>query len=75
MHSVFLSALLTFAGTPWYSGYADTTQAWGLTLLADQQLAGVIMWIPGGVVYVVTALALIVSWIKQTYEELSPDRS
>jgi putative membrane protein len=74
MQSVFLSALLTFAGTPWYSGYADTTHAWGLTPLADQQLAGVIMWIPGGVVYVVTALALIVAWIKQS-EQPAPDRS
>jgi cytochrome c oxidase assembly factor CtaG len=46
MQSVFLSVLLTFARTPWYSGYAATTAPWGLDPLTDQRLAGVIMWIP-----------------------------
>ena len=46
MQSVFLSVLLTFARTPWYSGYERTTSPWGLDPLTDQQLAGVIMWIP-----------------------------
>lgn len=39
--SVFLSALLTFARTPWYSAYDTSTPPWGLDPLADQQLAGV----------------------------------
>lgn len=66
MQGVFLSALLTFARAPWYAGYADTTRAWGLEPLADQQLAGVIMWIPGGVVYFATALALLAMWIRHS---------
>lgn len=57
--SGFLGALITFSPEPWYSFYASTTNAWGLTPLEDQQLAGVIMWIPAGVVYVGTALALV----------------
>jgi len=66
MQSVFLSLLLTFARTPWYAGYAATTRAWNLKPLADQQLAGVIMWIPAGLVYVATALILFVSWVRST---------
>ena len=66
MQSVLLSLLLTFARTPWYSGYAETTAPWGLDPLADQQLAGVIMWIPAGAVYLVTALTLLVLWIRAT---------
>lgn len=66
MQSVFLSALLTFASGPWYSGYASTTQAWSLEPLADQQLAGVIMWIPAGLVYLGVALALLARWITAT---------
>jgi putative membrane protein len=66
MQSVFLSALLTFARTPWYSGYADTTAPWGLDPLADQQLAGVIMWIPAGVVYLAAALTLLAAWVRAT---------
>jgi putative membrane protein len=69
MQSVFLSVLLTFARTPWYSGYAETTTPWGLEPLADQQLAGVIMWIPAGAVYLVAALALLVAWVRATERE------
>ncbi|MDQ4133990.1 MAG: cytochrome c oxidase assembly protein [Actinomycetota bacterium] len=64
MQSVFLSALLTFAPTPWYSVYAATTARWNLDPLADQQLAGVIMWIPAGLLYVGAGLGLLVAWIR-----------
>ncbi len=69
MQSVLLSALLTFAGSAWYSGYATTTQAWGLTPLADQQLAGVIMWVPAGLVYLGAVLALLTVWFREVDEE------
>ena len=69
MQSVFLSVLLTFARTPWYSGYAQTTAPWGLDPLTDQRLAGVIMWIPAGGIYLVVALALLVAWIRATERE------
>ena len=69
MQSVFLSVLLTFARTPWYSGYAQTTASWGLDPLTDQRLAGVIMWIPAGGIYLVVALALLVAWIRATERE------
>jgi putative membrane protein len=68
MQSVLLSVLLTFARTPWYSGYANTTAPWGLDPLADQQLAGAIMWIPAGAVYLVAALALLVAWVRAAEE-------
>lgn len=72
MQSVLLSALLTFAQTPWYPSYAQTTRSWGLTPLADQQLAGVIMWIPAGLLYVAVALALLVAWIGSSEAEEAP---
>ncbi len=69
MQSVFLSVLLTFARTPWYSAYATTAQKWGLDPLADQQLAGVIMWIPAGLVYLGAGLALAVVWLREAEQE------
>jgi putative membrane protein len=69
MQSVFLSVLLTFARTPWYSGYARTTASWGLDPLTDQQVAGVIMWIPAGGIYLAVALVLLVTWIRATERE------
>jgi putative membrane protein len=56
----FLGALITFASHPLYPVHGLTTQAWGLTPIQDQQLGGVIMWIPAGAVFlaaVVYALA------------------
>lgn len=66
MQSVLLSVLLTFASEAWYDGYATTTAAWSLTHLADQQLAGVIMWIPAGAIHVGVGLVLLVGWIRST---------
>jgi putative membrane protein len=52
-----LGALLTFAPDALYTTHARTTLAWGLGPLADQQLAGLIMWVPGIIPYaVITAL-------------------
>lgn len=64
MQSVFLSLLLTFARSPWYAGYASTTAPWGLEPLADQRLAGVIMWIPASLVYLGAGLGLLVAWLQ-----------
>ncbi len=72
MQSVFLSVIMTFARTPWYSSYATTTQPWGLDQLADQQLAGVIMWVPAGVIYVGVALTLLALWLRDIDRDSQP---
>ena len=72
MQSVLLSVLLTFARAPWYSSYSTTTTPWGLAPLADQQLAGVIMWIPAGLVYLAAALTLMATWILAAEREAIP---
>ena len=52
-----LGALLTFSSTPWYPIYAPFVSPWSGDAVADQQLGGLLMWIPGGAVYLVAALA------------------
>lgn len=64
-----LGALLTFSRSPWYPAYGDAVTAWGLTPLEDQQLAGSLMWVPPGVVYLVAALALMAAWIRDMERE------
>jgi putative membrane protein len=66
LQSVILSALLTFSPTPWYGSYGESARAWGLDPLADQQLAGVMMWVPGGLVYVGIALLLVTAGIRRS---------
>jgi putative membrane protein len=58
MHTSALGALLTFAPTPWYAHYADTA-AFGLSALEDQQLGGLVMWVPGGLAYLVAGLTVV----------------
>ena len=54
-----LGALLTFAGAPLFSVHQFTTAAWGLSWLQDQQLGGLVMWIPAGLLLTgYSALAL-----------------
>ena len=57
-----LGALITLAPSPWYAGAVDA-RVFGLTPLADQQLGGLIMWLPGGGAYVVVALAIVAAWL------------
>jgi putative membrane protein len=58
-----LGALLTFARAPLYAAHVATTQPWGLEQIADQQLAGLVMWVPGVLPYaIVTALIAGRAW-------------
>ena len=65
IHSGVLGALLTIAGSVWYPSYIGLTNSWGLTPLEDQQLGGLIMWIPAGLVYVIAGLALFAGWLRE----------
>lgn len=56
IHTGILGALLTFSPRVWYPVYAGRTEAWGLTALEDQQLGGLIMWVPAGFVFVIAGL-------------------
>lgn len=54
-----LGALITFAGRALYAPHWLTTQAWGLSPLGDQQLAGILMWAPASAIYLLAAMAIL----------------
>jgi putative membrane protein len=56
IHTGVLGALLTFSSNPWYPAYAQTAGHWGFTALEDQQLGGLIMWVPAGFAFVLAGL-------------------
>jgi putative membrane protein len=66
VHTSVLGALLTFAQTVWYPAYRTTTQVWGLTPIEDQQLGGLIMWIPAGLVYLAVGLWAFALWLRES---------
>jgi hypothetical protein len=63
LHSGALGGLLTFAAVPWYSAYQGNTALWGITPAEDQQLAGLIMWVPTGALYLCAGLGLFAGWL------------
>ena len=69
--NIWLAAGLTFSNTPLYSTYAGR----GAAALSDQQLAGVIMWLPADIVYFVTLLALFRSLLSDLDLRMRPRES
>jgi putative membrane protein len=59
-----LGALIAFSPNPWYSEYATSTAAWGLTPYEDQQLAGAVLMGPGGFVYLIVGVLLFAGWFR-----------
>lgn len=66
IHSGLLGAFLTFTHRVLYPIYSDSTYAWGLSPLEDQQLGGLIMWVPAGIVYIVAALIMFAGWLRES---------
>jgi putative membrane protein len=68
LHTGLLGALLTFSEASWYPIYHSSTGPWGLSPLEDQQLGGLIMWIPGGVTYLIVALLAAAKLLREPSE-------
>jgi cytochrome c oxidase assembly factor CtaG len=82
--NTLLGILLTFAPAGLYPAYRRPVdllgllplirQEWGLTPTADQQLGGLIMWVPGGLVFLGVVLATLIRWLGSGAEE-EPEQS
>jgi putative membrane protein len=59
LHTGALGALFVFSNDVWYPANGAAAADWGWTALEDQQVGGLIMWIPGGMVYPAIALMLL----------------
>jgi putative membrane protein len=64
IHSAVLGALMTFSAQAWYPFYAPFVAVWGYTPLEDQQLAGLVMWIPGGFVFTLLTIVYFAAWFN-----------
>ncbi|HKR62762.1 MAG TPA: cytochrome c oxidase assembly protein [Thermoanaerobaculia bacterium] len=62
LHTTLLGVLLTYANHLWYPTYAHTAPH----ALEDQQLAGLIMWVPAGALLTLIALALFAAWLGES---------
>ena len=63
-----LGALIVFAPQPLYLVHFASTAAWGLSPLVDQQLAGLLMWVPAILPYLAVGLWLAWSSLRPGVE-------
>jgi putative membrane protein len=62
-HASALGIFLTMSSRVWYPEYSAGATAWDVTPIEDQQLAGLIMWIPACLIYPAVAAALLGRWL------------
>jgi putative membrane protein len=60
---MFVAALITLADVPLYTWYAPAPRIGGLSLLDDQKLGGLIMWVPGGLFFWVVMTVVFFLWV------------
>lgn len=65
LHASVLGVYMALSPRVWYGDYIGRTEVWGLKPLEDQQLAGVIMWMPACTLYAIAATALFVLWLEE----------
>ncbi len=63
--STALAALITLAPNPLYGFYAEAPRLWGISVQADQMWSGLLMWMPGAMVYLAAATVVFFRWFGQ----------
>jgi len=64
-----LAAVLTFAPAPLYSFYNEAPRLWGLSVMDDQQIAGLLMWIPGNMIFFLPFGFIFFKWMDRDARE------
>ena len=68
--NMITGVVIAFAGQVIYSYYLAVPRLWGISALDDQILGGVIMWVPGSMMYMIAILILTARWLQG--EEAKP---
>ena len=61
-----VAAMITLADEVLYPWYSAAPRTWGLAPLADQQLGGLLMWVPGNLWMFLAIGVLFFKWAKET---------
>ncbi len=72
LEGLFIGAPLTFADRPLYRTCAGMAPTWGITTIADQQVGGSIMWVPGGMFCLVPPIGLLAMLLRSEERTTAP---
>jgi putative membrane protein len=64
LHATLLGVFMTLAPKVWYPFYESRAPRWKLSGLEDQQIAGLIMWMPACMIYALVAAVLLGLWLR-----------
>ncbi|RMF90288.1 MAG: cytochrome c oxidase assembly protein [Nitrospinota bacterium] len=65
-----LAVGISLSQSPLYPYYQGVPRLWGLSVLDDQRLGGAIMWIPGGMMYVLAVVILVAAWLNHEEKQM-----
>ncbi|MFQ5874032.1 MAG: cytochrome c oxidase assembly protein [Dehalococcoidia bacterium] len=60
-----VGGLITFSDDVLYATYASAPRIWGLSAAADQQIGGVMMKLPGFLIFIVAATIIFFTWVAK----------
>jgi len=70
-----IGAVITFSKGILYSWYAEAPRIWGISASTDQQIGGLIMWVPGGMFFLFTLVVVFLIWASQEESEARRERT
>ena len=70
-----LGAVITFSDHVLYEWYEAAPRVWSISALDDQQLGGLIMWVPGGLAFLFTLVVVFLMWAAKEESSSSPQGS
>jgi cytochrome c oxidase assembly factor CtaG len=59
-----LAGFMVFSGRVLYPSYASLPRLGGISVINDQVIAGAIMWVPGSILFSVTAIAIVINALR-----------
>ena len=69
-----LGAVITFSDGLLYTWYAEAPRIWGISAHTDQQIGGLIMWVPGGLAFMLTLVVVFLVWANKEEMETHTQR-
>jgi len=60
-----LGVAIAFSPAPLYVYYTTVPRLWGVSVMNDQALGGALMWVPGGMMYVVGVIVLLARYLHE----------
>ena len=73
--NTMLGVALVFAGAPLYSEYVEAGQLFGMSIMTDQQLGGLMLWVPGDMMSILAAGVVMVLWYQKEEEQSAAEEA